>query len=169
MGHQDHLPRAGRRRGLRAIAAAATGVALYLWDDALLAAPVIALTRSWGAARAFATATPLYFAGSATVTLVLLHALGSSDAPPPRLSRWIERQSERRGRTWVRRAAIGGGIVGFVLSSFVLGGIITTLILRQAGVRTRVEVIALTSSAIFALTFVGFYSGISRALLGVGR
>ncbi len=153
----------------RTIFAVLVAVALYLWDDALLAAPIVASAHAWGPLQAFLVATPVYFAGSTAITLVLLRALGRPRSPSTRVTEWVERQAERPGRRWVGRVAVGGGVLGFVLSSFVLGGIVTTLLVRHAGVRVRIETVAVVASAFFAISFVGVYSGVSRIALAIGR
>jgi len=162
-------PRRRAPRGLALVAGALAAVAIYLWDDLLFAAPVVGLARVLGTGLGFVVGSALYFAGSTVISLLALRAYDRASPRAGRLSAFVERHSHAPGRRWVANLTTGGSIVGFVLSSVVLGGIVTTLLLRHAGMRIRIEAVAITSSAIFAVTFVGFYSGISRATLGIGR
>lgn len=138
---------------------------LYLWDDVFWAVPVIEASRRFGPALAFVTFAVLYGGGSfvASLWVVRLHDAWSSGRPS-RLAAWFDRQERRgRARRSVRMLA-AGRTVGFVLSSWLLGGIATTWLLLHLGRRQNITSRAALASAIFAVTFVGSYVGLFEAL-----
>ncbi|MCU1455254.1 MAG: hypothetical protein JWN46_3400 [Acidimicrobiales bacterium] len=153
-------PRNGWRRA--GIAGATLGViVVYLWDDLLFAAPVLAATRWWGPGVAFVVLAPAYFGGSVALALLAVRAYDrSTTGTPSRMARWLERQAlGRRGR--VGGSLMGAAsVLGFVVGSVMLGGVLTTWMVRFSGRRGSMVPVALLSSAIFAVGFVGTYSGI---------
>ena len=64
----------------------------------------------------------------------------------------------------VRRLVHTGRLIGFVLSSMLLGGIVTTWLLIQLGRRRHIRREAMASSLIFSTFFVGFYAGIASLI-----
>jgi hypothetical protein len=155
--------KATRRTPLTALVAGASFVALYLWDDAIFAAPVVAATRILGALPAFLALALVYGIASFVIALIAVRAYDRrTEGAPSRLARWLERQSSMRRGRWARPMATSGRALGFVISSFVLGAILTTWLLRYSGQRERITLYAALSSAIFAITFVGSYSGLAQ-------
>lgn len=164
-GAHEVQTNARARRGPLALAAGAVAVvAVYLWDDLIFAAPVVA-TAGWiGPAAAFAVFAPLYALGSWVLAMVAVRSYERSAGDRPnRLASWLEAQRERQRGTWARRLLDSGKLVGFVISSFLIGGILTTWILRYSGRREGIARLAAWSSAIFGVTFVGLYSGVAAA------
>jgi hypothetical protein len=71
--------------------------------------------------------------------------------------------STKRGA--VGRKAFGTGqAVGFLGSSILLGGPLTTWLARIVGTKGNIKVLALSSSFIFAIVFVALYTGIAVAI-----
>ena len=160
---------ASRHRPIAALAGVVSVVVLYLWDDALFAAPVVAATKIWGAVPAFAVLGVLYWLVSWLLAIVVVHVYegrSPTSDDTSRVERWLTSQTEGRRGRWVEGLLRSGKAIGFVVSSFLLGGVVTTWVARYLGRRERLGVLACTSSAIFAVTFVGFYSGLGRVVLG---
>ncbi len=156
----------GDRRGrwLRraaSLAAVLGVVALYVWDDVVLAAPIAAAASWLGAGYAFVMCAPIFFLGSSLLALAAVRAYeASSQGRASRLERWLEHQTTgRRGRL-ADRVLRTTGVASFVLSSVLLGGTVTTWLIRYSGRREGITGVALVSSAINAVTFVGLYTGI---------
>jgi len=163
------------------VLAGATVLILYVWDDAIFASPVVAATRWWGPVTAFATLSITYAIGSWLVAMLGVRTFDRSVGTRPggvdpadgstahgssRLVRWIDHQAAGRRGPWGSRLVASGELVGFVLASFLLGGIVTTWLVRLSGRRQRIALVAVASSTLFAISFVGFYSGVARLLLG---
>ncbi|MEJ7582979.1 MAG: hypothetical protein WKF43_02615 [Acidimicrobiales bacterium] len=140
--------------------------ALYVWDDALFAAPIVVTVGVLGTVPAFLILGTLYGVVNWIVALLAVRAYDRrTHGEPSRLETWIEAQVAGRRGAWAQRVIASGKVVGFVVASFVLGGIVTTWLMRYMGERKRIGMIAVASSAIFAITFVGFYSGVGRLLV----
>ena len=135
-------------------------VVLYVWDDLLWAAPIGALVHLVGAFVAFAIFAALYGAGSYVIAMWGVRAYERRAQEPSRLAGWVARAGEARRGRWGERLLRAGGKVGFLVSSFALGGVLTTWLLRYAGVDRGIARVAALSSLVFALTFVGFYAGL---------
>lgn len=138
---------------------------LYLWDDLFWAAPVVAVSRRVGPLWAFVVFTLLYGWGSFVISLWIVRVHDArSGGRSSRLARWLDRQEQRaRTRRTVRMLAAGRAL-GFVLSSWLLGAIVTTWLLLHLDRRRNITARSALSSAIFAVTFVGSYVGIFEAL-----
>lgn len=157
----------GSRPKLAAFGAVISVVALYLWDDALIAFPIVAGVRIMGLWSALAVFSVVYAAGSFGLSLWVVRlyerrAAGGSS----RFADWVERQSEGTRSGWIRRLLLSGQVVGFVASSFLLGGIVTTFLIRYSGRTRHLARLAAASSAIFGVTFVGTYSGVGKLAFG---
>lgn len=137
-------------------------VVLYIWDDLVLAAPIIAVAGWLGAWVSFLIFTGLYGLGSFGLAMLAVAKYDEhSKNTTSRLAKFIEVQtSGRRGR-FARRLVDGGKVVGFVVSSVALGAIATTWLIRYAGRARGITQVAALSSAIFAVSFVGGYAGIA--------
>lgn len=151
-----------------AIVAAVSVVILYIWDDALLAAPIIAVTGVAGPWVAFATFSVVYGLASYGLALLAVRAYDRRAAGrPSRLADWLNRQGDKRRTVLAKRFLDSGKVVGFVISSFALGGIITTWLIRYSGRREGIERIAALSCAIFGVTFVGMYAGLAQVVFSI--
>lgn len=157
-----------RRRPVALVAGALVVVALYLWDDLVFAAPVVA-TAAWiGPLPAFLVLAPLYAVGSWVIALAAVRAYErSSQGRPSRLARWLESQRRRQRSTWGRRLLESGRLLGFVVSSFLVGGILTTWFLRYSGRRDGIRRLAAWSCGIFGVGFVGVYTGLASVILAL--
>ncbi len=158
--------RPDRRRPFLAVGAGAVVVALYVWDDVLLATPIV-VTSGWlGPGLAFVLLTPVFFVVSTALAVAAVRAHErATRGRPGRLERSLRRQLDhRRGRlaTELMRAT---GLISFVLASTLLGGTVTTWLIRCGGRRHGMIAVAATSSAINAVTFVGLYSGLVALVL----
>ena len=145
------------------------GLVVYtIWDEALLSTPVVAMTGWLGPWPAFVLFAILYGTGGFVISLLVVRAyarrLGGEES---RLERWVEKEAADGRQSWARRLLLRSGWVGFAVASFALGPIVTTWLLYAAGRhRSRVVAVALSSSAIFGVTFVAPYCGIGRLLFG---
>jgi hypothetical protein len=151
-------------RNVSAAAVAAVGacgaVVLYVWDDVLWAAPIGAVVQLVGALAAFAVFAALYGVGSYAIAMWGVRAYERRATRPSRLAEWVARARDARRSRWGERLLRSGRAAGFLISSFALGGILTTWLLRYAGVEEGIARLAAMSSAIFGLTFAGFYAGL---------
>lgn len=152
--------------GLAVVASAAVAAALYVWDDLLLAAPIVALASFWGPLATWILFATLYAVASFVLALWAVRAYDSlTDGEPSRLARWLATQSEGRRGHWGRRLVNGGQAIGFVVASFLLGGIVTTWLTRVVRPDRPVLPTAAASCAIFGVTFAGQYAGIAALVL----
>ncbi len=158
--HQHALPTPGGRRMLNYGFGAVAAVALFIWDETLLVAPVLACTKLMGAGLAFLFLAPIYFLVSFGGALLAVRAYERASAGEPSgLERWLRRQAESStGRSGQRLMRTTSGI-GFVAASVILGGILTTWLVRVGGRRDGLTPLAAVSSLLFAVGFVGLYSG----------
>lgn len=167
----DGSPAGGRRGALGAAAGLVGGVlvfvAVYLWDDLLLAAPILWMSQVLGDWTAFVFFSVLYGSGSYVLAMLAVRAYDrATEGRPSRLARWVEKQSQtKRGAIGARLLATGRAIA-FVASSFLIGGLLTTWFIRYSGKREGIERVGALSCAIFGVTFTGFYSGIIHLSLG---
>lgn len=151
------------RRALAGVVGAISVVAIYLWDDALLAAPIIAADQMFGMVPAFLFFSLLYTFGSLVVALWVVRVYDRESSPDGNaVSRWVERQGQRRRGTWGARLLQAGTMVAFVASSFIVGGILTTWFIRLGGRREGIERLALLSCLIFGVTFTAWYTLLSQ-------
>jgi hypothetical protein len=165
----DHSTgRARRWLTLPGLAAVVSVVILYIWDDALLAAPVVAVTGLAGPWTAFGIFTIFYSVGSYILAILAVRAYDHRAAgQSSRLADWLAGHGQGRRTAWGRRLLDSGKVVGFIGSSFALGAIITTWLIRYGGRREGIERIAAMSSLIFGVTFTGMYTGIAQALFSI--
>lgn len=142
-------------------------VAVYLWDDLLLAAPILWMSQVLGEWTAFVFFSVLYGVASWVLAMLAVRAYDrATQGRPSRLARWVEKQSQtKRGAIGARLLATGRAIA-FVASSFLIGGLLTTWFIRYSGKREGIERVGALSCAIFGVTFTGFYSGIIHLSLG---
>lgn len=145
------------------------GLVVYtIWDEALLSSPVVASTAWIGPWPTFLVFSVLYATGGFVLSLLVVRAYAKRlGGETSRLERWVEREADDGRQRWARRLLLRSGWVGFAVASFALGPIVTTWLLYAAGrLRHRVVAVALTSSAIFGVTFTAPYCGLGRLLFG---
>jgi hypothetical protein len=153
------------RAALPAFAGALATAALYVWDDLLFAAPIVAVTAAAGPWIAFAVFSCVYALGSFALAMLAVRAYEHlSGGEPSRMARWLERSAGGRRSRLARRLLATGKLVGFVVCSFLLGGILTTWLIRYSGRNRAIVAVAGWSSAIFGVTFTAFYVGVGAAL-----
>jgi hypothetical protein len=151
-----------------AIVTVVSVVILYIWDDALLAAPIIAVTGLAGPWVAFVTFSLVYGLVSYALALLAVRAYDRrASGRPSRLAAWLNTQGDKRRTAWAKRFLDSGKVAGFVISSFALGGIVTTWLIRYGGRRDGIERIAALSCAIFGVTFTGMYTGLAQAVFSI--
>lgn len=160
MAGVTHTRSSAAGAGALAVPGVLVAVAVYLWDDVLWAAPIAAAEHLIGAATTFALFTVVYGVGSYVVAMLGVRAYDRRATRPSRLADALARSADVRRARFGDRLLRAGNAAGFALASFALGGILTTWFLRYSGVRDGIERLAALSSAIFAVTFVGFYAGI---------
>ncbi|MDQ3146352.1 MAG: hypothetical protein M3R01_05385 [Actinomycetota bacterium] len=150
-----------RRLGLVA------ALVLYtIWDEALLSAPVVASARWFGVWPTFAAFSLLYGSAGFALSLLVVHAYARRmSGRPGRLELRAQRDAATTRHRWARQLLQRGGWLGFCLASFALGPMVTTWFLYATGrVRSQVRLVALASSAVFAVTFVAPYCGVGGLL-----
>lgn len=141
--------------------------AIYLiWDESILAAPVVAASAWLGMWLAFASFSLLYGVAGFVLTQLLVRSyrrrLGTDKS---RLQCWVAAKSDSRFRRWARGLLLNSGSIGFCMSSFALGPLATTWLAVSSGkVRGESTRVAAASSAIFAVTFVTPYCGLGRLI-----
>ena len=148
------------------VGGAAGAAALYVWDDLLLAAPLVAVASVWGPLLTWIVFSIGYALASFALSLAAVSVFDRvGTGRPGKMARWLQAQTEGRRGRWGRRLISGGQIVGFVLASFLLGGIVTTWLTRILRPDRPAVPTALASSAIFGLTFCAQYAGIAALVL----
>jgi hypothetical protein len=141
-------------------------VAIVISDEALTAAPVVAVTKWTSPWIAFGSMVVPYSAIGFLLSMAVDRAYTRfSTGRPTRFETWINRQISTRRGALGRRIFGTGRIIGFVGSSVLLGGPLTILLARLAGRRQRIRPLALVSSLIFAIGFVALYTGIAVVVL----
>ena len=149
------------QRWLAGAAALLVVIGLWIANDAVLAAPIAAVTALAGSWFSFALFSVVYSLGSFLLALLALRAYERySKGQPSRLASWLEGQGRSVRFRWARPLAVGGGVLGFVVASIVLGGVLTTWFLRYSGQRRHLVGAAALSSLIFGVTFTATYAGI---------
>lgn len=147
-------------------AAVAAGVALFIFDELLFGAPVLAVTKWIGAWPAFLALVPIYFAFDFMLGTLTLEGVKRWQASG-RQNKWSKKFSETRDTNvgkfsyWL---VVSGGTVGFIVCSFLGTALLTMPIIYLLGRRQNLRVLTALSAAIYALTFVGQYAGIGALL-----
>jgi hypothetical protein len=144
------------------------GVVVVLWlsSDVVLAAPIAAVTKVAGSWFAFLLFATTYSIVSFVLALLALRAYERySRGEPSRFAAWLDRQASSPRARWARPLAQGGRVIGFVVGSIVVGGVLMTWFLRYSGRRQGLVGAAALSSTIFGVTFTATYAGIFHFLL----
>jgi hypothetical protein len=147
---------------------AGLGVVVILWisSDLILAAPIGAVTEVAGSWFAFVLFSAVYSIASFLLALLALRAYERfSKGESSRLAMWLDRQASSPRARWARPLAQGGRVVGFVVGSVAVGGVLMTWFLRYSGRREGLVGAAALSSTIFGITFTATYAGIFHFLL----
>jgi hypothetical protein len=147
---------------------AGVGVVLALWlsSDLLLAAPIGAVTKVAGSWFAFVLFSVVYSIASFALALLALRAYERySRGEPSRLASWVDGQARSPRARWARPLAQGGRVIGFVVGSVMVGGVLMTWFLRYSGRRQGLVGAAALSSTIFGVTFTATYAGIFHFVL----
>lgn len=159
-GRSDRTRAGSITIGIAAVVAA-------VWGEVLIAAPIVAVSRSAGPATAFGVFAVAYTAIGWVLAVAALAAhrrlsTGGS-ARPSRLAARLGGDGGRRAR-FGARALRAGRVSGFVLASVTVGGAVTTWLLLQRGRTDGILGLAAASSAIFAVVWVAVYAGLFSAL-----
>ncbi len=162
-GNRTDTPSRPRRSSaLPAGLAGVLVVVLYIWDDVILATPIAATSRWLGSGTAFLLLTPVFFVISTFLALAAVRAHDRASAGrASRLEKYLTRQTQHRRGRLATRLMRATGVASFVLSSVLVGGMVTTWLMRYGGRREGITAVAVVSSLINAVTFVGIYSGLS--------
>jgi hypothetical protein len=141
-------------------------VALWLSSDLVLAAPIGAVTKLAGAWFAFVFFSAVYSIASFLLALLAIRAYERfSRGEPSRLATWVDRQASSPRARWARPLAQGGRVIGFVMGSVLVGGVLMTWFLRYSGRTQGLVGLAAMSSTIFGVTFTATYAGIFHFVL----
>jgi hypothetical protein len=135
-----------------------------LLTEPLWVAPVVALAAATNGLTAFAVLAPIYFAVSVVVSFVVI-ARSTRQHAAGRLERLLTAEVDRPYLRRIRRLVQAGRVVGFVLASMFLGAVATTWLLLQLDRASRIRQMAVLSSIVFAVYFVGFYAGLTALVL----
>jgi len=144
------------------------GVVVVLWlsSDVVLAAPIAAVTKVAGSWFAFLLFSATYSIAGFVLALLALRAYERySRGEPSRFAGWLDRQASSPRARWARPLAQGGRVIGFVVRSIVVGGVLMTWCLRYSGRRQGLVGAAALSSIIFGVTFTATYAGIFHFVL----
>lgn len=137
-------------------------VVATIFDEAIFSTPIVLATRTYGAGTASVAFVLLYSVGGAVVTLLIARTYDRRlSGGPGRIERWLTMSHDDRRVRWVRRLFDRGGVLAFVVSSVLLGPIVTTLLVRAMRRDQALPPVGMSSSVIWAVTFVTTYAGIA--------
>jgi hypothetical protein len=142
------------------------GIASWLAQDALLAAPVVAAAARYGTWQAFAALSSIYFCASLVASLFALRLLARrTRGSAPRVTAWLDQQVQHGAIIRALRAGrVFASFAAFVVGSYFMSAAPMVWALHELGVRRRLVPLAVISSAIWAAGFVGFYTGVAKLL-----
>lgn len=138
-----------------------------IWDEIVFAAAPIYLTTRWGGLPAFLVLAPAYAIFGTAVSIALFGRVRGRYVRPTRAQAFVSRWAATTEDSRIRRRLVAGGFVGFVLASWLLGGILTAFILHNLGLRRNRAILFATANAIWAVTFVGQYTGLTAVVLAL--
>jgi hypothetical protein len=150
-------------RSVRIAAVALAVVAVALAEEAVVSGPIVASAALFGPALTAAVFVVGYGAAGALLATLAARAYHARlQGRPGRLERWIGGQADSRLARWAGRALAKGGWIAFPVASILLGPIVTTWLVRSAGRGTSAfPSIAVASSALWVVPFVGMYCGLT--------
>lgn len=158
------MQRASPRQWAAAIAGLAGITVAAIWDEVFFAAPAVALTARIGGIAAFLFLLPLYVAFGTGVSLLLVGRKQREHRVQSRLEIFIDSMAKKTENSRIRRKLVAGTAMGFFLSSWLLGGILTSWLLRVVGLKNNVPAWAIASNIIWAITFLAQYTGIAALI-----
>ncbi len=145
--------------------ASAIGLAIAgFWDEVFFAAPAVYLTAKIGAWSTLAILIPIYIVVGSGISVFIIGTKQRKYAKAGRVERMVNSMAEKTQNSRIRRQLVAGSLVGFFLAAWLLGGILTSWILRLVGIRQHVLRWALAANTIWAVMFVGQYSGIAALI-----
>ncbi len=156
-----------RTNWISRIAVLAGVVAAGLWDEVVFAAAPVYLTTRWGGVAAFLVLTPAYAIFGTMVALVLFGRRRGRYASDTRAQAFVARWASSTEDSRIRKRLVAGGAIGFFLASWILGGILTCFILHSLGVRRSRSALFAMANVIWAITFVGQYTGLTAIVLAI--
>lgn len=137
-------------------------VSAAIWDEVLFAAPVLFAAARHGLWVTLAVVVPAYWViGSGLSMLVVRPA---ARRQPGWLAGVVQTLTERTEGSRFRRQMLTGSVLGFVLASWILGGILTSYILAITGLRLRLRTWVVAANAIWAVTFTAQYAGVGALI-----
>lgn len=154
------------RRVARTTAIVVAAIVATIFDEAIFSTPIVATTAAIGAVPAALGFFVLYGVGGAVVSVVVARRYDRRlDGGPGRLERWLTLPDDDRRVRWVGRLLDRGSALAFVVSSVLLGPIVTTLLVRSMRRDQALRTLASTSSIVWAAGFVATYAGIAQLIL----
>lgn len=156
---------------VKKLGAALVAILGFVIFAAVSASPIVFFTKEFGGAIAFAIWAPIYGFGSYIISVWLcgIYDKRSGDTPS-RMAKFVEgikesnMHDDKKGFWW--RAAETGGFLGFALACFFLGAIVTVFLVNYSTQLESLRKTAAVGSLIFAVTFVGLYSGAFALIFG---
>lgn len=135
------------------------GFVLWFWDEAIFVAPIAAVTAWIGPLLGWVIMASLYFVLFFGLSVLTLQNYKRNRKQG--LSVWIERQIRASQKSRFYKFIETGKNGAIAMSCFFLGGLITANLVYRLRLWPNVSVVttSLVCNAIFAITWVGFYSG----------
>ncbi len=146
-------------RWVKALAGLVAMASAAVWDEVFFAAPVVFSTARMGPWLTLSIVTPVFWVIGTGISLLVVRS--RSDREPSRLVHMVQTMEERTRTSKLRRQLVAGSVIGFVLCSWILGGILTSYILAVTALRIDMTRWIIVANVIWAITFVGQYAGIA--------
>lgn len=147
------------RRGYRHVSFVAAVVIADLASETIFAAPVLALVGWLGAWPGFVTSVVLYVSGSLVLSFLAVRAYDRyTHGAPSRIARYLAKESESRASKLSRRLIAGGTVLGFVVSTALAGGVVTTWLLCYTGRRQHLLALSVVSCVAWSVLFSAGYA-----------
>jgi hypothetical protein len=159
-------PRSAARRVARGVVLVLAAIVATIFDEAIFSTPIVLATGAFGAGTASVAFFVLYSIGGAVVSIVIARRYDRRLAGGPgRLERWLAMPEDDRRVQWARRLLDRGGFLAFLVSSVLLGPIVTTLLVRAMRRDQGLRAVGTSSSVLWAAGFVATYAGIAQLVL----
>lgn len=149
------------------LAVVAGVVVAAIWDEVVFAAAPIYFTTRIGGIAAFFVLTPTYAIFGTAVAVALFGRVRGRHVRSTRAQAFVARWAATTEDSRIRNRLVAGGVVGFFLASWLLGGILTCFILHSLGLRRRRAALFAAANTIWAVTFVGQYTGLTAIVLAL--